>query len=78
MDISEADKVAVSDPAKAEWFFGHLDPHRVSISYGRDIILSPAQKGPALNYFIFPYAEADGVEVPLSKDKNWDFHYKGA
>jgi hypothetical protein len=29
---------------------------------GRDITLSPAQAGPPLNYFIYPYVEVDGKE----------------
>ena len=27
---------------------------------GRDLVLSPPQDGPPLNYFIYPYAEVDG------------------
>jgi hypothetical protein len=30
------------------------------MSMGRDIRLSPAQKGEPLNYFVYPYAELDG------------------
>jgi hypothetical protein len=29
-------------------------------TYGRDLRLSPEQKGQPLNYFIYPYAEANG------------------
>jgi hypothetical protein len=32
-------------------------------TYGRDIRLSAEQKGDPLNYFIYPYAEADGKPV---------------
>jgi transglutaminase-like putative cysteine protease len=38
-----------------------LDRGAVAMSRGRDIVLSPAQKGAPLNYFISPYAEADGT-----------------
>lgn len=59
VDISEADK----DPAKTDYFFGTLDQNRVTLSGGRDLVLIPTPKKGALNFFIYPYAEADGVEV---------------
>jgi len=42
------------------YFFGNLDAHRVQFTNGRDTNLSPRQAGEPLNYFIYPYAEADG------------------
>ena len=59
VDASEAWK----NPAKREYFFGAHDDNRVFFTYGRDLVLSPDQKGPALNYFIYPYAESDGQPV---------------
>ena len=59
VDASEAWK----NPAKRDYFFGAHDDNRVFFTYGRDIVLSAQQKGPALNYFIYPYAEADGQPV---------------
>jgi len=56
VDASEAWK----NPAKRDYFFGAHDDNRVFFSYGRDIVLSPQQQGAPLNYFIYPYAEADG------------------
>lgn len=56
VDASEAWK----NPAKRDYFFGAHDANRVFFSYGRDLVLSPEQQGPPLNYFIYPYAEADG------------------
>lgn len=55
VDISEAWK----QPAKADYYFGNLDPNRVLVSTGREIRL-PRRSGPALNYMIRPYAETDG------------------
>jgi len=55
VDISEAWK----NPAKADYYFGSLDPNRVLVSTGREIRL-PGQKGRALNYIIRPYAEIGG------------------
>lgn len=56
VDASEAWK----DPAKRDYFFGAHDANRVQFSVGRDLTLTPAQAGPALNYFIYPYVEVDG------------------
>jgi transglutaminase-like putative cysteine protease len=60
VDISEADK----HPEKAVYFFGHHDPNRVAFTRGRDITLTPPQKGSPLNFFIYPYAEVDGKAYP--------------
>ena len=57
VDASEAAK----DPSRREYFFGAHDENRVEFTRGRDLRLSPAQKGEPLNYFIYPYAEVDGV-----------------
>ena len=48
------------DPARREYFFGAHDENLVEFTTGRDLILNPKQQGVALNYFIYPYAEADG------------------
>ena len=49
-----------------EYFFGSVDASRIAYKTGRDIILNPAQKSGELNYFMYPYAEADGK--PLNED----------
>ncbi|HEY1424690.1 MAG TPA: transglutaminase domain-containing protein [Candidatus Acidoferrum sp.] len=59
VDASEASK----NPAKRDYFFGSVDADRVMFTYGRDLRLSPEQKGEPLNYFIYPYAEASGQPV---------------
>jgi transglutaminase-like putative cysteine protease len=66
IDASEADKIVETDPAKAKWFFGHLDADRVALAVGRDLDLEPKQKGGKLLFFVNPYAEVDGkaVDVP--------------
>jgi transglutaminase-like putative cysteine protease len=55
VDTSEAAK----NPAQRDYFFGAVDANRVRFTYGRDIRLSE-QKGDPANFFIYPYAEADG------------------
>jgi len=66
VDASEAWK----NPAKRDYFFGAHDINRVFFTYGRDIRLAADQKGDPLNYFIYPYAEANGQ--PL---KNLQTHF---
>jgi transglutaminase-like putative cysteine protease len=60
IDISEAWK----HQEKRDYFFGAHDVNRVQFTLGRDLKLSPAQAGPPLNYFIYPYVEVDGKEYP--------------
>ena len=68
VDISEAWKAK----QKQDYFFGSVDANRVQLSTGRDVILSPKQDGPALNYFVYPYVEVDGK--PYEKlDRQFSF-----
>jgi len=60
VDASEANKTG-----KPDAYFGTLPNDRIEFSAGRDLTLVPKQNGPPLNYFIYPYAEADGK--PLEK-----------
>jgi transglutaminase-like putative cysteine protease len=59
VDISEADK----HPEKSDYFFGTLDADRVTMTGGRDLVLSPAPAEGPLNFFVYPYAEVDGKKV---------------
>ncbi len=68
VDISEAWKAK----EKEDYFFGAVDANRVQFSTGRDIILSPKQDGPALNYFVYPYIEVDG-KAHEKLDKHFSF-----
>lgn len=49
-----------------EYYFGSVDENRISFGTGRDLRLNPPQQGAPLNYFMYPYAEADGK--PLNED----------
>ena len=60
VDISEAWK----HQEKRDYFFGAHDVNRVQFTMGRDLRLSPAQNGPPLNYFVYPYVEVAGKEYP--------------
>lgn len=43
-----------------EYFFGSIEESRIAFQTGRDVTLNPPQKDGKLNYFMYPYAEADG------------------
>ena len=49
-----------------EYYFGNVDENRIAFGTGRDIVLNPPQSAGPLNYFMYPYAEADGK--PLNED----------
>jgi hypothetical protein len=49
-----------------EYHFGAVDANRIAVGTGRDLVLNPPQAGEPLNYFMYPYAEADGK--PLNED----------
>ena len=67
VDASEAAK----DPSRRAYFFGAHDENRVEFTRGRDVELAPKQAGPLLNYFVYPYAEADGQ--PLEVSRTYEF-----
>ena len=67
VDASEAAK----NPDKRAYFFGAHDENRVEFTRGRDVALTPKQAGPPLNYFVYPYAEADGK--PLDVARTYEF-----
>jgi transglutaminase-like putative cysteine protease len=58
VDISEAWK----HQEKHDYFFGAHDANRFQFTEGRDLKLTPAQDGPPLNYFVYPYVEVAGKE----------------
>ena len=67
VDASEAAK----NPSQRAYFFGAHDENRVEFTRGRDVELTPRQAGPPLNYFVYPYAEADGK--PLEVARTYEF-----
>ena len=74
LDAADARRWAdAGNQAISDSLFGSLVLERtaVAVSRGRDLTLSPPQKAGPLNYFIYPYAEADGKPVPAS----WNLTY---
>jgi transglutaminase-like putative cysteine protease len=71
------ENLKLSDPKIKEarkYFWGAWDPYRVQLATGRDVRLNPAQDGPALNNFGYPFAQIGKHTL------NWyqpdDFVYK--
>jgi transglutaminase-like putative cysteine protease len=62
VDASEAWK----HPELRDYFFGHHDANRAQLSTGRDVPLPGAHAAP-LNYFVYPYAEADGAAIDVAR-----------
>ena len=58
IDASEAKK-----SGRKLGYFGVLPNDRIEFVSGRDLMLVPEQRGERLNYFIYPYVEADGQLV---------------
>jgi len=58
VDASEAKKKGMADA-----YFGTIPNDRIEFTAGRDIVLAPPQRGEPLNYFVYPYAEAEGRPV---------------
>jgi transglutaminase-like putative cysteine protease len=49
-----------------------LERSAVAMTKGRDIVLSPPQKGAPVNVFIYPYAESGGKPI----EAKWDLGYE--
>ncbi len=56
-----AEKLTMSDAKTAKYresCWGKIDPYRVALGIGRDLILNPAQQGGSrLNYLMYPFAQ---------------------
>ena len=55
-----SEKLTLDSPRTAElrnYYWGGMDAYRIKIGTGRDLILSPAQQGPAVNYLMYPFAQ---------------------
>lgn len=68
---------AVEPKAKEyrEYFWGGIDPYRVVIATGRDVVLNPPQAGAPLNTFGYPYAEVGGTAIDFYQPKNFVYSY---
>jgi transglutaminase-like putative cysteine protease len=58
-----------------DYFWGNIDPYRVVIARGRDVILNPPQDGPPLNTFGYPYAEVAGKPLDFYQPQSFVYRY---
>lgn len=61
-DLKPGNKKAL---AYQDYFWGGVEPYRVALSTGRDLILNPPQKGEPVNYLMYPFSQTGG------KTTNW-------
>ena len=54
-----------------EYFWGGIDPNRVRLAVGRDLVLNPPQAGAPLNTFGYPYAEIGGQPLDFYDPKSF-------
>jgi transglutaminase-like putative cysteine protease len=55
------------------YFWGGIDPYRVKLAVGRDLVLNPPQAGPPLNTFGYPYAEIGGRPLDFYNPKGFSY-----
>ena len=63
MLVEQLDRTSPKTREYHDYFWGGIDPYRVALATGRDIVLTPLQAGAPLNTFGYPYAEAGGTVV---------------
>lgn len=72
------EKIDLENPKTKEYrefFWGGIDPYRVVIAKGRDVVLNPAQSGQSLNTFGYPYAEVGGKALDFYNPKSFVYSY---
>ncbi len=78
-DVRKAILVEKLEPKDArtkeyrDYFWGGIDPYRIRIAVGRDLILTPAQAGAPLNTFGYPYAEIGGKPLDFYDPKGFRY-----
>ena len=71
-----AQKLDLEDARTREYrryFWGGIDPYRVKLAEGRDLVLGPPQQGQPLNYLMYPYAEVGGKPVDWLEPANFEY-----
>lgn len=56
-----------------DYFWGGIDPYRVRLAVGRDLVLNPTQAGVPLNTFGYPYAEVGGKTIDWLDPKKFTY-----
>lgn len=56
-----------------EYFWGGIDPYRIRLSEGRDLVLNPVQTGDTVNYLMYPYAQSGGKTLDWLAPKTFKY-----
>jgi len=56
-----------------DYFWGGIDPYRIQVASGRDLVLNPPQSGAPLNTFGYPYAEIGGEVIDWYAPKSFAY-----
>jgi len=71
------ENLTLDSPKTAEYrayFWGGIDPYRVTLGHGRDLVLNPPQQGPPVNYLMYPYAEIGGTPLDWLDPQTFSYH----
>jgi len=70
------DNLQIDDPATAacrEYFFGGIDAYRIKLSHGRDLLPNPEPAGGAINYLMYPFAQAGDQTLDWLDPENFTY-----
>ena len=56
-----------------DYFWGGIDPYRIKVASGRDLVLNPPQSGAPLNTFGYPYAEIGSQVIDWYEPKGFGY-----
>ncbi|MEW6112934.1 MAG: transglutaminase-like domain-containing protein [Thermodesulfobacteriota bacterium] len=71
-----AENLTMSDAKTIKYresFWGSVDPYRVKLGMGRDVMLNPAQKGGPLNYFMYPFAQVGDMTLDWMEPETFKY-----
>ena len=72
------ENLKLDDPKTVEYkryFWGTIDPYRIKIAMGRDIVLNPPQSGEPLNTFGYPFAQVGGRTIDWLDPDNFKYKF---
>lgn len=59
--------------AARAYFWGGIDPYRLKLSEGRDIVLNPPPSGDPINYLMYPHARVGGKTLDWLDPKTFTY-----
>lgn len=72
------ENLKLEDPKTQEYqkyFWGGIDPYRIKLATGRDVVLNPPQSGEPLNTFGYPYAQVGTATVNFYDPKTFKYQF---